>query len=109
MVWVKWGVPASVVVGEGVVEDPGADLQEQMGTEEVPAHLLLLTMRLLITWLTVHSTNEVEMASLVRWRPRSWGCARGYSRTALSSLVWETLGPSMSRSTARSSMICRAR
>src|SRR5664279_5845048 len=36
------GVPAVEVVGELVVEDAGADLNEQMGTAWGPAHLLLL-------------------------------------------------------------------
>jgi hypothetical protein len=35
------GVPASVVVGEGVVEDSGADLEQQVGPAGAPAHLLL--------------------------------------------------------------------
>ena len=30
------------VLGEGVVEDPGADLQEQVSAAGAPAHLLLL-------------------------------------------------------------------
>jgi Plasmid pRiA4b ORF-3-like protein len=35
------GVPASVVVGEGVVEDAGADLEEEVCSAGCPAHLLL--------------------------------------------------------------------
>ena len=39
---VEVGVPALVVVGEGVVEYPGADLEQQMRAAVTPAHLLLL-------------------------------------------------------------------
>ena len=35
------GVPAAEFVGELVVEDPGADLQQQVGAAGCPAHLLL--------------------------------------------------------------------
>lgn len=34
------GVPPFVVGGEGVVEDAGADLEQQVGTARGPAHLL---------------------------------------------------------------------
>jgi len=34
------GVPAPVVVGEGVVEDSGAYLEEQVRSAGAPAHLL---------------------------------------------------------------------
>jgi hypothetical protein len=54
------GVPAVEVVGELVVEDSGADLQQRVSTAWGPAHLLLLTMRLLITWLTADSVNAVD-------------------------------------------------
>jgi hypothetical protein len=36
------GVPAVEVVGEGVVEDSAADLEELVGASWCPAHLLLL-------------------------------------------------------------------
>jgi hypothetical protein len=55
------------VGGQVVVEDPGADLEQQVGAAGCPPHLLLLTMRLLITWLTADSVNAVEMASPA-WR-----------------------------------------
>jgi hypothetical protein len=34
------GVPAPVIVGEGVVEDPGAYLEEQVCSAGAPPHLL---------------------------------------------------------------------
>jgi hypothetical protein len=37
----EFGVPAPVVVGEGVVEGSGADLQEQVCSSGAPPHLLL--------------------------------------------------------------------
>jgi hypothetical protein len=55
------------VAGKLVVEDAGADLQQQVGAAWCPAHLLFfLTMRLLMTWLTADSVNAVEMASPAR-------------------------------------------
>ena len=36
------GVPAAEVVGQVVVEDPGADLEQQVGAAGGPAHLLAL-------------------------------------------------------------------
>lgn len=54
-------IPAGGVSGQVVVEYPGADLEQQVGTAQSPAHLLLLTMRLDTTWLMVDSTNAVEM------------------------------------------------
>src|SRR5664279_2701728 len=36
------GVPAPVVVGEGVVEYPGADLEQEVRAAGAPSHLLLL-------------------------------------------------------------------
>jgi hypothetical protein len=63
------GVPAVEVVGEVVVEDSGADLEQQVGSAGCPAHLLFFDqMRLLMTWLTADSTNAVEMVSPARWR-----------------------------------------
>ena len=56
------------VAGELVVEDVGADLEQEAGAAGCPAHLLFLTMRLLMTWLTADSVNAVEMASPARWR-----------------------------------------
>jgi hypothetical protein len=56
------------VVGELVVEDAGADLEQQVGAARGPAHLLFLTMRLAMTWLTTDSVNAVEIASPARWR-----------------------------------------
>lgn len=35
------GVPSPVVLGEGVVEDSGADLEQEVGSSACPAHLLL--------------------------------------------------------------------
>lgn len=61
------GVPAVEVVGEVVVEDSGADLEQQVGAAECPPHLLFFDqMRLLMIWLTADSTNEVEMVSPAR-------------------------------------------
>jgi hypothetical protein len=54
------------VGGELVVEDAGADLEQEMGAAERPAHLLFLTMRLLMTWLTADPVKAVEMASPAR-------------------------------------------
>jgi hypothetical protein len=54
------------VADELVVEDAGADLQQEVGAAGCPAHLLFLTMRLLITWLTADSVTAVEMASPAR-------------------------------------------
>ena len=52
------GVPAVEVAGELVVEDAGADLEQEVGAAGRPAHLLLLTMRLLMTWLTADSVKR---------------------------------------------------
>ena len=62
------GVPAVEVVGELVVEDAGADLNEQMGTAWVQRICCFFTMRLLITWFTADSVNAVEIASPARRR-----------------------------------------
>ncbi len=47
---VEAGVPAAEVAGELVVEDAGTDLEQEVGAACGPAHLLFLTMRLLVTW-----------------------------------------------------------
>jgi hypothetical protein len=62
------GMPAAEVVGQVVVEDPGADLEQHVCASGRPAHLLLLTMRLEMTWLIADSTKELEMVSPARWR-----------------------------------------
>ena len=59
------GIPAGEV--SGVIEDPGAHLQEQLGALRGPAHLLFCD-HLDTIWLTADSTNEVEMVSPARWR-----------------------------------------
>jgi hypothetical protein len=56
------------VPGEFVVEDAGADPEQEAGAPGCPAHLLFLAMRLAMTWLTAGSVNAVEMASPARWR-----------------------------------------
>jgi hypothetical protein len=61
-------IPAVEVGGQVVVEHPGADLEQQVGATGVQRICCFLTMRLLITWLTVDSTNAVEMASPARRR-----------------------------------------
>lgn len=45
---------------------PGAHLLQQVSTVRCPAHLLLLTMGLAMTWLTADSVNAVKMASPAR-------------------------------------------
>ena len=50
------------VAGKLVVESAGADLEQEVGAV-VPAHLLFLTVRLLMTWLTADSVDAVQMAS----------------------------------------------
>jgi hypothetical protein len=56
------------VADELVIEGAGADLEQEVGAAGCPAHLLFLTVRLLMTWLTADSVNAVEMASPARWR-----------------------------------------
>lgn len=59
-------MPAAEVVGQVVVEDPGADLEQQVGTAGVQRICCLLTIRLAITWLTADSTKALEMPSPAR-------------------------------------------
>src|SRR5437879_850471 len=53
------------VVGEGVVEDPGADLEQEVRSSRRPPHLLLLD-HALAPWLTVDSAKAVEIRSPAR-------------------------------------------
>ena len=64
---------APAVLDEGVVEEPGKDLESDVHTAGAPLHLLLLFGRLLMTRLSADSTNEVEMVSPARWRSPSLG------------------------------------
>ena len=50
---------APAVLDEGVVEEPGKDLESDVHTAGAPSHLLLLFGRLLMTRLSADSTNEV--------------------------------------------------
>jgi hypothetical protein len=61
-------VPADEVGGEVVVEDAGADLQEQVGAAGDQRICCFLTMRRLMTWLTAPSAVAVEIGSPQRWR-----------------------------------------
>jgi hypothetical protein len=51
------------VAGKLVVEDSGADLEQEVGAAGCPSHLLFLTMCLLMTWLTADSRHAVEMVA----------------------------------------------
>ncbi|GEM_PF-4529459 len=62
------GVPAVEVVGELVIEDAGADLEQEVGAAGCPTHLLFLYHALADDRLTADSVNAVEMASPARWR-----------------------------------------
>jgi hypothetical protein len=62
------GVPAGEVADQVVVEDSGPDLQEQVGTAGDHRICCFLTMRRLMTWLTVASAVAVEIGSPQRWR-----------------------------------------
>jgi hypothetical protein len=61
----RW-VPPVEVVGELVVEDPDTDLQQEVRATRGQRICCFLTMRLLTSWLTADSTNEVEMVSPAR-------------------------------------------
>ena len=50
------------------VRDPSADLQQQVRPRSVHRICCFFTIRLLITWLTVDSTNDVVIVSPWRWR-----------------------------------------
>jgi len=62
------GIPPVKVGSQFVVEDAGADLEEEVSSSWGPAHLLFFTMRVLMTWFTADSTKELEMVSPARWR-----------------------------------------
>src|SRR5438093_4481656 len=62
----EFRVPASEGVGQLVVEHACPDLEQEVGASLRPAHLRLLTIRLLTTWLTADSTNAFEIASPAR-------------------------------------------
>ena len=66
---------APAVLDEGVVEEPGKDLESDVHTAGAPLHLLLLFGRLLMTRLSADSTNEVEMVSPTPGALRSWPVA----------------------------------
>jgi hypothetical protein len=61
------GVPASVVVGEGVVEDSGADLEQGVGAVWCPPHLLLFD-HAFADYLVDGGLDAVEMVSPARRR-----------------------------------------
>jgi hypothetical protein len=56
-------------LAEVLVQDLRADLQQQVRPHSVQRICCFLTIRLLITWLTVDSANDVAIAS--SWRYRS--------------------------------------
>ena len=60
------GAPAVEVVGEGVVEDAGADLEEEVRSSGAPAHLLLFDHAFADDLVDVDSAKELEITSPAR-------------------------------------------
>jgi hypothetical protein len=67
------------VTDELVVEDAGADLQQEVAPRGVQ-RICCLTMRLLMIWLAADSANTAEMTSPARW---AWAIAAAQRRLDL--------------------------